>query len=225
MTKIVFKNKNAVIIYKPPGIPSQSDLSGDPDALTLTSSLLATAGEPHELYLVHRLDRVVGGIMVLARNKKSAAALSALVSGEGIGKEYLAVVEGDPTSGELRDFLVKDARASVAKVVSEGTKGAKEAILEYETVATATTDRGKRSLLRVMLHTGRFHQIRAQLSSRSMPIVGDGKYGSRDRLTRMPALHAHRLAFDLLGEHVEALTPPDTSAYPWNLFPDEAYRG
>ena len=98
MTKIVFKNKNAVIIYKPPGIPSQSDLSGDPDALTLTSSLLATAGEPHELYLVHRLDRVVGGIMVLARNKKSAAALSALVSGEGIGKEYLAVVEG-------RDFI------------------------------------------------------------------------------------------------------------------------
>ena len=225
MTKIVFKNKNAVIIYKPPGIPSQSDLSGDPDAMTLTSSCLHEVGEPHELYLVHRLDRVVGGLMVFARNKKSAAALSALVAGEGIGKEYLAVVEGTPTSGELRDFLIKDARASVAKVVREGAKGAKEAILEYETVATATTDRGNRSLLRVTLHTGRFHQIRAQLSSRSMPIVGDGKYGSHDRLAKTPALHAHRLSFELFGERIDVALPPDTATYPWDLFSDEAYGG
>ena len=224
MTKIVLKNKNAVIIYKPPGIPSQSDQSGDPDALSLTSSILREQGDLRELYLVHRLDRVVGGLMVFAGNKRSAAALSALVSGEGIGKEYLAVVEGDPSSGELRDFLIKDARASVARVVKEGTKGAKEAILEYETVATAMTDRGKRSLVRVTLHTGRFHQIRAQLSSRSMPIVGDGKYGSRDHLAKMPALHAHRLSFDLFGEHVEAACPPDTATYPWNLFPASAYE-
>lgn len=225
MTEIVYKSKSLLVIYKPSGIPSQPDPSGDTDAMTLAGEALAVLSEPSELYLVHRLDRVVSGLMVFARNKKSAAALSALASGEGMGKTYLAVVEGEISDGEMRDYLYKDARLGKAFVVDRARAGVKEAVLKAETLDTVTVEGGVRSLVKIRLHTGRFHQIRVQLASRGAPIVGDGKYGSRDKGARMPALAAVSLSFSLAKEKIKVKKLPSTEEYPWNLFSNTVFEG
>ena len=224
MTEFVYKSKNAVVVYKPAGVPSQPDPSGDPDAMTLASEALASFSEPSELYLVHRLDRVVSGLIIFARNKRSAAALSTLASGEGMGKTYLAVTEGELSDGELRDYLYKDTRLGKAFVVDKKRAGVKEAVLTVKTLDTVTVEGGVHSLLKIKLHTGRFHQIRAQLSSRGASIVGDGKYGSRDKGARMPALAAVSLSATFGGERVEVKRLPELTAYPWCLFSEEKYE-
>ena len=216
--EILLQNRDVVIIKKQAGIPSQSDPSGDKDAMSLTSEMLLDKGEHGELYLIHRLDRVVGGLMVFARNKKSAAELSALVSGDGIGKEYLAVIDGHLDDGVLRDYLYKDSRASKAFVVDKKRVGVKDAELSFVTLATVNTEKGIKSLVKIRLKTGRFHQIRAQFSSRKAPICGDGKYGSKDNRAHFPALFAYKLSFDLFGKNVETKTIPDLEEYPWSLF-------
>ena len=220
---ILFKNKNCIIVEKMAGIPSQPDPSGDKDAMTLTSEELISAEESGELYLVHRLDRVVGGLLVFARNKKSAAELSRLVSGDGIGKEYLAVIDGYLEGGTLIDYLYKDARASKSFVVDKKRAGVKEAELDFEPISTVETPKGIKTLVRIKLKTGRFHQIRAQFSSRKAPICGDGKYGSKDNAARFPALFSYKLEFELLGETVDVKSLPDTDSYPWCLFDKNIY--
>lgn len=218
MIKILHKDKNLVAICKPAGMPSQSDTTGDADAMSATASELSLLGEDSGLWLVHRLDRVVGGILVFARSKSSAAALSELVGGHGMQKEYLAVVEGNAPGGCLVDYLYKDARAGKAFAVKEGKRGAKRAELEYFPIATEKTERGVYTLVRVKLHTGRFHQIRAQFASRGMSIVGDGKYGSHDNRARMPALFSSALSFDFENETLNIKELPDINSYPWSLF-------
>ena len=106
MTRIVYKTPDFIIAYKPSGIPSQSDRSGDPAILTELSKALLELGEHSELYLIHRLDRVVGGILVFARNKKSAAILSSLVQDGELCKEYYAVVDGIAPGGDMVDYLL-----------------------------------------------------------------------------------------------------------------------
>lgn len=217
MVRIVEKRREYVIIYKPVGIPSQSDPSGDPDAMSITAELLSDLGESSQLWLVHRLDRTVGGLMVFARTKSAAAELSELVASDKIRKLYLAIAEGLPQGGEYHDYLYKDARISKAFIVDRKRAGVKEAYLVCEIIAT----RNSQTLCRIDLHTGRYHQIRAQLSSRGTPLVGDGKYGSRDKGARTPALVAYRLEFDFKGKRVKAELRPDVSVYPWSIFADE----
>lgn len=223
MIEVLHKTKELAIIYKPAGIPTQSDTSGDEDAMSITAKMLSDMGESRDLWLVHRLDRVVGGLVVFARSRESASALSALVGGCGMEKEYIAVVEGRAEGGVLRDFLYKDSKKGKAFVVSE-RKGAKEALLEYTPLAVIETEKGERTLVKIKLHTGRFHQIRAQFSSRGMPIVGDGKYGSHDNKAKFPALFARRLAFEIKGKRNEAFALPDLAEYPWSLFGKENYQ-
>lgn len=218
MVEILFKNKDVVIISKKAGIGSQSDITGDKDALSYTKELLTESGEKSDLWLVHRLDRVVGGLLVFARNKGSAARLSELMAREGLTKEYLAVVEGEVSSGKLSDYLYKDSKQSKAFVISSERRGAKYAELEYDALAYYSGEKGIYTLVSVRLKTGRFHQIRAQFASRKTPLVGDGKYGSRDNKAKMPALFATRLSFNLGKEKIEAKKLPDTSEYPWSLF-------
>ena len=218
MIEILYKSKNVAVIYKPPLMPSQPDPSGDADAMTLTATTLRGMGESDALWLVHRLDRVVGGLMVFARNKRCAAKLGELVSGEGIGKEYLAVCEGDAPIGELTDYLYKDAKQGKSFVTDRMRSGVKEAKLISNKIAEISCEKGIRSLLRITLITGRFHQIRAQLSSRHAPIVGDRKYGSRDVGARSVALFAYRLRFKLFGEMVDITRMPCRDDYPWSLF-------
>ena len=212
--RIIYRSKNAVAVIKPVGMPSQSDSSGDEDLMSATSAMLAESGEPSRLWLIHRLDRNVGGVVIFARAKESAAALSAMVSGEGIGKRYLAIADGDCREGEYRCYLYKDSATSKAYVVKTARRGAKEAVLEVKKLAF----RDGKSLVSVRLHTGRFHQIRAQLSYEGTPLTGDKKYGSRDGKARVPALFACELALTLFNENIMLSARPDTDVYPWCLF-------
>ena len=223
MVEILYKSKNAVVIYKPSGIPSQSDPSGDPDAMTLTSDKLKELGERPDLWLIHRLDRVVGGLIVFARNKKYAALLSEHVKERLLTKEYFAVVDGEAESASLENLIYRDARAGKAFIVDRNRQGVKDARLSFKKLATVDTDNGTKTLILVSLDTGRFHQIRAQLSHVKHPITGDGKYGSKDNKARGIALMAAHLAISLSGESIDVSRLPDTDSYPWSLFKREDY--
>lgn len=218
MVEIRYLSTNAVVVYKDYGVPSQPDPSGDLDALTATSELLKARGESSELWLINRLDRGVAGLMIFARSKSSAADLSALVRDRQITKEYFAVVEGKTESGTMLDFLYKDSRTSKAYVVSRERSGVKRASLAYETIETVVTESGEMSLVKISLETGRFHQIRAQFSSRNHPIVGDKKYGSRINMRGGIALMSCRLSASVMGESIDIKAYPAIDKLPWSVF-------
>lgn len=223
MIEFLDKTSDYVVIYKPAGIPSQSDPSGDPDAMTLCAQMLREGGENDSLFLIHRLDRVVGGLLVFARNKKSAAELSAQVAEHKLGKWYYAVVEGVAEGGELLDYIYKDATLSKAFITDRKRSGVKAAELEYETLDTVDLDGRAISLVKVKLKTGRFHQIRAQFAHRKMPLIGDKKYGSRDFKAKMPSLFATEINFKINEKYVRATRLPNLLEYPWSLFAEEKY--
>ena len=215
MTEILTLEKDFLIVRKPAGVPTQSDPSGDPDLMTLTAMALKERRESDRLYLIHRLDRTVGGLVLFARTPKSAATLSALVQSREIEKDYLAVTDGIPgAAGEMTDYLYKDAAKGKSYAVSTARRGTKEAKLSYRTVA----EKDGKALVAVHLLTGRYHQIRVQFSSRGLPLTGDKKYGSRENAGI--ALYAAHLAFCYNGRRVEITDLPGADAYPWNLFSD-----
>ena len=215
--EILYLSKSFVVINKPVGTPSETDPTGSPDAMTLTAEELKGRNENDKLFLVHRLDRVVGGALVFARTKAAAAAYSALLSSDIFVKEYLAICEGHAEGGALTDLIFKDSITSKAYVVDRPRKGAKEAVLSYQPIEF----KDGRTLVKVRLKTGRFHQIRVQFASRGHSLVGDGKYGNRDNRAKTPALFAHRIAFECLGERVDVSILPDTQKYPFSLFSKE----
>ena len=224
MSEILYETKNVVVIYKRPGTPSQSDQSADPDAMTLTSEKLRSKGENGALWLIHRLDRTVGGLMVFARNKKYAAILSEKIKEHLFTKEYYAVIDGEAEGGVLENILYRDPRAGKAFIVSRQRQGTKLARLSYRTLASVSTEKGQKSLIYVTLETGRFHQIRAQFSHIGHPITGDGKYGSHDNKARSIALMASHLAIDLPNDKIDIKRLPDTDVYPWSLFAKEDFE-
>ena len=224
MIEILHKTRNTVVIYKPAGIPSQKDTSGDPDAMTLTSEALRSMGEGSELWLVHRIDRVVGGILVFARNKRTAASLSELVRDRIVTKEYYAVVDGAVGGGVLENLIFRDSRLGKAFIVDRERSGVKHARLSYRKLAGTETYKGAKTLVYVTLDTGRFHQIRAQMSHIKAPICGDGKYGSRDKDVYGIALFASHLELSVGKEYINVSYLPDINAYPWSLFNKEAYE-
>ena len=157
-----------------------------------------------EIYPVHRLDLNVGGLMVYARSKKAAAQLSRLIQEGQLQKEYVALVHGTPApEGYLTDYLYKDSRKNKVFVVKKPRNGVKEAALSYRCLCP-----GAESLVQVLLHTGRSHQIRVQFSSRGFPLVGDHKYGSRSPL-EAPRLWSCRLTFPWEGKTLTFTDLPD----------------
>lgn len=168
MIPILYQDRQIAVCLKSPGLLSQ-----DGPGETLPSLLSSQLGG--DIYPIHRLDRGVGGVMVYARTRQAAGALSAAVREGAFQKEYLCVTAGRPAqdAGEYRDLLLHDRVRNKSFVVSRMRGGVKEARLSYQVLASA----GGLSLLRVRLHTGRTHQIRVQLSSRGTPLLGDGKYG------------------------------------------------
>lgn len=207
---ILYQDNSILVCIKPAGVLSTDEPGGVPE---LARQAL---GDPKAcVRTVHRLDRVVGGLMVLARTPAAASKLSEQIRGHDFGKTYLAVVHGQPEalSGTYRDLLARDPGERKTYVVQKMAKGVQEAVLDYETLAA----RNGLSLVRIYLQTGRTHQIRCQFSARGLPLYGDRKY------SRLPddgpiALWSHCLHF-AHPETGEVLffeqQPPDI--HPWNL--------
>lgn len=193
--KIIYEDNHIIVVEKIPNIPSQGDKTGDIDMLEIIKKYIKEKyNKPGNVYLglVHRLDRPVGGVMVFAKTSKAASRLSEEVRSRQLKKEYLVVVDGKfkKNKDTLEDYLLKNQQKNISKVVKEGTKNSKIAKLDYETLKyNSEIDL---SVLKVLLHTGRHHQIRVQLSSRGHSIYGDQKYGTRGRGKQI-ALWAYKL--------------------------------
>ena len=180
--KVLYEDNHIIVVEKPVNIPSQGDKTGDIDMITIIKEYLKEKyDKPGNVYvgLIHRLDRPVGGVMVFAKTSKSAGRLSEEVRAKVFQKTYLVVANGkmEKEKGLLEDYLLKNERNNMSKVVKEGTKNSKFASLDYEVLKY--NKEIDLSLLRINLHTGRHHQIRVQLSSRNHSIYGDQKYGGR----------------------------------------------
>lgn len=193
--KILYEDNHIIVVEKKPNIPSQSDKTGDIDMLTLVKNYIKEKyNKPGNVYigLVHRLDRPVGGIMIFARTSKSASRLSNQVREKIFKKKYLAVVDGkfEKNQGTLEDYLYKDERHNMSKVVKKEKKNAKLAKLDYKVLKYNSVK--DLSLVEVNLHTGRHHQIRVQLSNFGHSIFGDQKYGTRGKGKQI-ALWAYEL--------------------------------
>ena len=179
---VIYEDNHIIVVEKPVNIPSQGDKTGDIDMLTIIKDYLKEKyNKPGNVYLglVHRLDRPVGGVMVFAKTSKAAARLSEQVREKIFKKKYLVIANGKfkEEKGVLSDYLLKDEKNNISKVVKENTKNSKFAELDYEVLKyDAELDL---SVLKINLHTGRHHQIRVQLSSRNHSIYGDQKYGGR----------------------------------------------
>ena len=219
---ILYKDKYLLLAQKPVGENSQ--FSNDLNVKNLPEKLsaqLSSLGEGDFIGLVHRLDTTTGGVILYSRNKNLTGKLSEMVSGKEYKKTYLAVVHGVPSEkeGQMTDLLFHDKQKNKTYIVSKERSGVKAALLEYKVLESVTLKGGQQAtLVKIQLHTGRTHQIRVQFASRKMPLLGDGKYGSREKGCTC-ALWSHRGEFfhPVSGERVcvESLPP---QVYPWNLF-------
>lgn len=211
MPEILFQDGALAVCIKPEGAPSEGE---GPQAMpALLSAQLGGTFFP-----VHRLDQPVGGVMVYARTQKAAAALSRAVQTGAFEKEYLAVLPARPDedAGTLRDLLFYDRKRGKSFPAARMRAGVKEAALSYRVLDGADA----LCLVQVRLHTGRTHQIRVQFASRRLPLLGDGKYGSR--IDCPAALWSARLRFPhpVDGRTMEfTAQPPDR--FPWNRFRPE----
>ena len=190
---LLFSDRDIAVCIKPVGMDSEKDVPAN-----LTEQLGGS------IFPIHRLDQNVGGVMVYARTKQAAAALSKAVQEGTMVKEYVAMVHGTPPEkGDWEDFLFKDSRKNKVFAVKKERKGVKYARLEFKRLTA-----GETSLVRIRLHTGRSHQIRVQFSSRGFPLVGDHKYGSRDERTA-PMLYSCKVTFPFKGKEAAFEALPD----------------
>jgi 23S rRNA pseudouridine1911/1915/1917 synthase len=210
---VLANNHQYVIVNKPPGWPVQPDLTGD---VSLLEAVQRFCRSP--LHLVHRIDRPVSGLVVMAKKASSLAHLNEQFRERTIEKIYLAVVAQAPSApeAELKHYLRKHPRQNRAEVLEEAADDAREAVMNYRLVGSSD----RYHLLAIRLHTGRSHQIRAQLGFIGSPVRGDDKYGfKRGNPDRSIDLHAWKLSFDhpVTGERQNyQAPPPDTPV--WRAF-------
>lgn len=208
--EILYQDQDVLVCIKPARVLSTDEPGGLPELVR------EALGQPKaDIRTVHRLDRVVSGVMVLARNAKAASELSRQIREDEFEKEYLAVVHGCPENpeGTLTDLLYRDKARRMTMVAQTPAKGVQEAILDYQLLGSADG----MSRVRVLLRTGRTHQIRVQFSSRSMPLVGERKYAEQDDPCEI-ALWSHKIGFThpATGEKmVFSKEPPES--YPWDV--------
>ncbi|MDO4811803.1 MAG: RluA family pseudouridine synthase [Eubacteriales bacterium] len=212
---ILYEDAHLVICLKPVGVLSEDSEKGRCMPALLREHYRAQ-GKSDYIATVHRLDKIVGGVMVFSRRREVTGKLIAAIAQHEITKEYLAVLRGHPEKPEdtLTDLLFRDAAHNKSYVVKRMRKGVREARLSYREIGR--TD--ELSLVRIRLHTGRTHQIRVQFSSRGLPLLGDIRYGSRDDRCSA-ALWSCRLSLrhPVTGQMLEVTAPPPED-YPWQLF-------
>lgn len=206
--EFLYQDNDIIVCIKPPRVLSTDEPGG------LPSLIREALGDPMaDVRTVHRLDRVVSGLMVLARNAAAASELSRQIREDAFEKEYRAVIHGCPDTPEgiYRDLLLRDKAERKTYVVTEPGKGVQEAILRYRVMNTT----GQLSRVAIHLQTGRTHQIRTQFSSRGLPLVGDRKYSLLEDDCEI-ALWSYRLAFchPCTGEPIEFSHEPP-AIYPW----------
>lgn len=209
--KILYEDNNMIAVEKPCGVPVQPDKTGDDDLL---SSL------KQNVFIINRIDRPVGGIVLFAKNKTSASELSLILQSGSMKKIYSAVICGSikNNSGIFTDYLLKDERLNISKVVSKDNFKAKEAKLEYKVIEEIEHNKyGTISLVQINLITGRHHQIRVQFSSRGFPLWGDSKYNKNFKYSKVfTALWASFLCFEYKGKNITIKSMPEN--VPFNLF-------
>ena len=182
---ILYEDKDILVCHKPAGVAVQSARFGMADMESSLKNHLAlkTPGKMPYLGIIHRLDQPVEGVLVFAKTPKAAAELNRQITSKTVTKEYLAVTAQLPEEkqGHLEDYLKKDNRTNSSSVVTPKTPGAKKASLDYsiqEEIKDERTATGKRILVKIILDTGRHHQIRVQMAHAGCPILGDRKYGN-----------------------------------------------
>ena len=205
---ILYTDNDIIVCIKPAGVLSTDEPGGLPE-------LVRTELHTRDVRTVHRLDRVVSGLMVLARNASAASELSRQIREGGFDKDYLAVVHGTAAAnGEMIDLLTRNKEERKTYVTDTPGKGVQQAILRFETLAWS----GGLSMVRIRLITGRTHQIRCQFSSRGLPLVGDRKYSLLEDDCPI-ALWSHMLSFrHPKDDEPMRFTAPPPAIYPWELF-------
>lgn len=193
--KIIYEDNHIIVVEKIPNIPSQADNTGDIDMLTLVKTYIKNKyNKPGNVYLalIHRLDRPVGGVMIFAKTSKAASRLSNEVREKVFKKKYLAVVDGklDKENGTLENYLLRDERKNISKVVENEKSKAKFAKLDYE--AIQYNKKLNLSLVKINLQTGRHHQIRVQFANINHSLYGDQRYGKSGK-NKQIALWAYEL--------------------------------
>lgn len=207
---IIYQDKDIIVCIKPPRVLSTDEPGGVPDLLR------EALGDPNtNVRTVHRLDRTVSGLMVLARRSKAASELSRQIREGEFQKEYVAVVHGSLPKEQdvLQDLLCRNRQERKTYIVPEAGKDVQEASLDYRVLKRTEG----MTRVRIRLHTGRTHQIRAQFSGRGYPLVGDRKYGTVDDDCEI-ALWSYRLAFKhpYSGKPMEFVMEPPHH-YPWSI--------
>lgn len=201
------------MVFKPSGIVSQPAKGRRDDMLSRLSSILG-----QEVYPIHRLDKDTAGVMVYALSEEGAKKLSNLVANNKMEKVYYGVCQGIvPQRGVMEDFLFHDKKANKTQVVKADNPQGQRAVLRFEKIAEGRYGERDISLAKIILETGRTHQIRVQFSSRGFPLVGDSKYGGEIRGNL--ALFATSLSFEnpFSGEK-ESYSVPLPNKIPWNIF-------
>jgi 23S rRNA pseudouridine1911/1915/1917 synthase len=218
---ILYEDNHLLFVNKPVNMPVQEDASGDLDLLNLVKAdIKERYQKPGNVYvgLVHRLDRPVGGVMVFAKTSKAASRLSNTIRKHEMEKKYLAIVRGNPdkSAARLEDYLVKNKKKNIVYTSNKENKQAKKALLDFEVLES----KKGLTLLSILLHTGRPHQIRVQLASRGLPLYGDQKYGEKvNKPGEQIALWSSELAFQHPTKKEEIrITSKPPNKYPWNIF-------
>ena len=201
---VIYEDNHIIVVIKPVGVPTQADKTGDIDMLTIIKEYLKEKyNKPGNIYLglVHRLDRMVGGVMVFAKTSKAASRLSEYIRNKDMKKKYFAIVNGKLNISNkyirIENYLLKNERLNISKVVEKTHfKNSKLAILEYKVLKNFEYNRKKYSVVDVNLHTGRHHQIRVQFANIGHPLYGDQKYGQNiNKVGQNIALFSYYLEF------------------------------
>ncbi len=198
---VIYEDNHILVVEKFVKVPMQQDKSGDISMIDVVREYIRLKyNKPGNVYvgMVHRLDRMVGGICVFAKTSKAMSRLSKYVREREIKKRYVAILNGkiESSEGELHDYLIKNERLNMSRTCSKDTKNAKEAKLKYKVKGYIKINNKEYTVVKVNLLTGRHHQIRVQFANNGNPLYGDQKYGQKvNKVGQNLALYSYYLSF------------------------------